>query len=78
MRPRASTLVKQVRYTIHESELYFDVNEVKQLYPNLKFPAEKIKQLPIGGIYVNSIRQQDIEEMTDFDKKVLQLLRFKK
>jgi hypothetical protein len=77
MRPTASRLIKQkVRYTVHENELYFDVSELKQLYPNLKFPPDKIKQLHVKGVSTNTIRPQDVEEMTDFDKKVLQFMKF--
>lgn len=77
MKPTASKLLRQkVRYTIHENELYFDVQEIKQLYPECKFPPDKIKKLPIGVVYTDSIRPQDIELMTDFDKKVLQFMKF--
>ena len=77
MKPKQSTLINQkVRYSIFENELYFAVDDIKALYTNLKFPPSKIKQLPVGGVYANAIRIADVEEMTDFDKKILQTLNF--
>lgn len=71
-------IVENITWVIHEGEHYFDVNEVKQKYDSVKFPPDKIKKLPIGGVLVNVIRAEDIQEMTDFDKKVIQLLKYKK
>lgn len=78
MKVKASHLIKQkVRYTIHEDELYFDVLEVKKFYPDKKFPADKIKSLPIGGIFTNVIRPQDVEDMTEFDKTMVKFMQAK-
>lgn len=77
MKFTAAILLKQnVRYAIENGILYFDVQEVKQLHPKYKFPPEKIKQLAVGGIYTDVIKPEDIQEMTDFDKKILQTLNF--
>lgn len=62
----------------HGDELYFDINEIRQKYEDIKFPPDKIKMLPIGGIIVNTIRAEDIEEMTEFDKLVVQFMKTKK
>jgi len=79
MKITASKLIKlKVRYGVHENELYFDVLEVKQLYPEVKFPPDKIVKVAIGGVYTNAIRPQDIEEMTEFDKSIVQFMQAKK
>jgi len=77
MKPNQSTLIKQkMRYSLFEGELYFSVDDIREHYTTLKFPPEKIKQLPIGGVYANTIKVSDIQEMTDFDKKILQTLNY--
>jgi len=77
MKPNQSTLIKQkVRYSIYENELYFAVDDIREHYSDLKFPPDKVKKLPIGGVYANTIKILDIEQMTDFDKKILQTLNF--
>ncbi|QEE50331.1 MULTISPECIES: hypothetical protein [Flavobacterium] len=78
MKLKSSQLIKlNVRYAVHENELYFDVLEIKDLFPEKKFPPDKIKSLPIGGVYVNTIRAEDIEDMTDFDKTMVQFMKAK-
>lgn len=70
-------LVKEnIRYTNNEGNLYFYVEDIKKKYKDLKFPANKIKQFLIQGVHINTIRLRDIQEMTEFDKKILQTLNF--
>jgi hypothetical protein len=75
----ASQLIgMNIRYAVYRNQLYFDVLEIKALLPNKKFPAEKIKQLPIGGRVTNTIKASDIQNMTDFDKNIVQFMKVKK
>lgn len=76
MRLTQSQLIKlKVNYTVYKNELYFDVLEVKEWFPDKKFPPDKIVSLPIGGLYRNTIRVKDIEDMTEFDKNMVRFMK---
>ena len=78
MRLTQSQLIKlKVNYAVYENELYFDVLEVKQWFPEKKFPPDKIKSLPIGGVFKNTIKIQDVEDMTEFDKNMVRFMQAK-
>lgn len=79
MKPTHTTLIKQkVKYGVDNNEPYFDVDELREKYPNLRFPSDKIKIVSIGGINRNGIRVQDIQELTDFEKNLTKLYNFRK
>lgn len=79
MIPNAVILIAgDIPYAKYEDDLYFDINEIRKKHEDIKFPPDKIKMLPIGGIIVNTIRAEDIEEMTEFDKLVVQFMKTKK
>lgn len=79
MIPSKSNLIRlKVKYTIHENEFYFDIDELRQKFPDLRFPPDKIKEVFIGGVSKKGIKQEDIHELTDFEKKVIKLYNFKK
>jgi len=78
MRLNRTQLIKlNVSYAVYENELYFDVLQVKEWFPDKKFPPDKMKSLPIGGVYANTIRIQDIEDMTEFDKTMVRFMQAK-
>lgn len=78
MKPTKLQLMLNISYVEHEREFYFVVSEIKEKYEDLKFPPDKIIQLPFQGMLVNMIKERDIQEMTEFDKKVIQFLKYKK
>lgn len=69
-------LQKKVSFTQHEGNLYFDIEEIREAFPHTKFPKEKIKKLPIGTFIKDTIQIKDVQEMTEFDLKILQTLNF--
>lgn len=72
----AGLLKKNVTSTMHDGKLYFDVEEIREAYPHTIFPPEKIKELTIGLFLRETILVEDIQEMTEFDIKILQTLKF--
>jgi hypothetical protein len=79
MIPKQSQLIKlKVDYGVYENELYFDIEQLRELYPDLRFPPDKIKTVFINTVAKEGIKQQDIQELTEFDKNVIKLYNFKK
>jgi len=79
MKPTLATLIKQkVKYGVNDNEPYFDVEDLREKYPDLRFPPDKIKQISIGGIIKSGIRAQDLHELTDFEINLTKLYNFKK
>jgi hypothetical protein len=72
----ARLLNENVGYTEHEGKKYFVVEEVRYAFPHTKFPREKIKNLPIGSFLRDTILASDVQEMTEFDIKILQTLNY--
>lgn len=68
----------KVEYEIYEEQLYFNIDMVGQLFPDLRFPPEKVKELIIEGTVKKAIRREDMHELTDFEKKLIKLYNFKK
>lgn len=62
----------------HNSELYFEIEGIRNLYPDLRFPPDKIKRVLINGTLKNGIQQQDLHELTPFDKNLIKLHGFGK
>lgn len=62
-----------VRKIAHNGETYFSIDDVKLAYPDVKF--ELGNAVAIGDVMF--VRVEDIKEMTEFDKKILQTLKFR-
>jgi len=79
MIPKQSNLIQlNVKYGTYENELYFDIEEIRRLFPDLRFPPDKIKEVIMGGVSAKGIKQNDIQELTDFDRNMVKLYNFKK
>ena len=79
MKPSLKHLIDlKVRYGTYENELYFDVEELRQIYPHLRFPPDKIRKVSNGTIFFDGIRQQDIKELNEFEKNIMKFYNFKK
>lgn len=79
MKPTATHLINlKVRYGTYENELYFDIEQIRERFPDLRFPPDKIKEVLIGGVSTKGIRQQDLQELSDFDRNMIKLYNFGK
>lgn len=65
---------KNVRHLARDGNLYFYIEDIRKHYPYTKFPAEKIARIEDTAM----IMAEDIQEMTEFDKKVFNLMKNKK
>ncbi|WP_294267861.1 hypothetical protein [uncultured Chryseobacterium sp.] len=55
--------LRMIKSIDHNGEKYFNVKEIKEKYPNMKFNIDNILDLQIGRY----VRVKDIEPMTQFD-----------
>lgn len=69
-------LQKNVSSTEYDGKRYFVVDEVRKAFPHTKFPQEKIIVLSIYSSLMDTILLEDIQEMTEFDLKILQTLSY--
>lgn len=74
----AKLLKLKIDYGIKDSEIYFKVEEIRKLFPDLRCPPDKILSLNIDGKIQEGIKATDIKELSEFDKKMIQLYNFKK
>ncbi|GGB65203.1 hypothetical protein GCM10007424_01400 [Flavobacterium suaedae] len=76
MLTEAELLEKNISYIEHYGVLYFDIHEIREAFPNTKFPPDKVRHLALGSFIKDTIPSDDVEEMTDFDLKIKQTLNF--
>ncbi len=55
-----------VSYTLIDKEKYYDVGEIKDKFPDMKFNTDKIRVFDVG----RGVRIVDIEPMTKFDMSI--------
>ncbi|MBA9072597.1 hypothetical protein GGR22_000723 [Flavobacterium gossypii] len=74
----AILLSKKVPFVRKDKVLYFSIEGIRKYYPHAKFPADKIRNLVVGVMPTAVIKPSDIEEMTEFDKNIANMMKFKK
>lgn len=69
-----------IKYVVHGKppEPYFSVAEVKEKYPDALIRGANVYQLEIEGSIVPTVKAADIEEMSSFDKLLMQTKKFPK
>ncbi|WP_297334021.1 hypothetical protein [Flavobacterium sp.] len=72
----AELLKKNISHIEHDGMLYFDIHEIREAFPHTKFPPEKIRHLSMGSLIKDTIISEDVQEMSEFDIKILQTLNY--
>ena len=74
MKPSLTSLIRlKVKYGVKNNEMYFDVDEMREMFPDLRFPPDKICKVSIGGVEKDGIRHQDMRELTEFEKNIIKV-----
>ncbi len=79
MIPRKMDLeTRNIKSKTEDGETYYEIEGIKNHFPDLRFPPEKVKQVLINYSLKDGIRQEDIQELSEFDKNVIKIYKFKK
>lgn len=65
---------KNIRNTIRDGTKYYHIEDIRKHFPYTKYPADKILLIEEKA----AIRFEDIQEMTEFDKNIYNLMKNKK
>lgn len=65
---------KHIGNTIRDGTKYYHIEDIRKYFPYTKYPADKILHIEETA----AIRFEDIQEMTEFDKNIYNLMKNKK
>jgi len=72
-KPNQKELMKnEIRWMNVEGKKYFNIDDLRSKYSDLKFNTDNLIDSPLGKY----VAFTDIQEMTDFDNKILTALNF--
>ena len=69
-------IAEGIRYVVSKKQTYLYIDDVKEKYPRTKFDVGKIESFDVDGTEVKAILHKHIEDMTEFDEKIMKSLMF--
>ena len=69
-------IAEGIRHFIVDRKTYLYWDDVKQNHPTAKIHTADILMHKIDGVETKLCRVEDIQQMTDFDQKIIQTLKF--
>lgn len=66
-----------VRYATERGIRFFNIEDIKERFPEHKVDTEQIRTVDFSGIKDVGVRAEDIHPMTDWDKLMIKTINFK-